>query len=133
MSTVNTISANVGASATKVNMIIEQGATFDVTVTWQNPDTTPVDLSGYAARMQIRDTADDTIVVELLSTNAVTLPHIIVTGVAGTVQMIIPSDATEALTFTTGRYDLELYTAASPPYVVRLMRGIVTLNTEVTR
>ena len=127
------LTSTIGANSTKINLEVEQGATFDVVVTWQNPDKTPVDLSTYSARMQIRDIETDAIIVELLSTNGPTLPHIVVGGLTGQVQMIIPSDATELLTFATAKYDLELYTGAVPPYVVRLLRGIVNLKTEVTK
>lgn len=40
--------------AAKPNLSIEQGATFAQQLIWQQSDGEPVDLSGYAARMQIR-------------------------------------------------------------------------------
>ena len=127
------MASKIGANSTKVNIIIEQGATFDVTVTWQNPDGTPVDLTGYTGRMQIRNPDDDAVLVELLGTNPPTLPHIVIVPAAGTIQMIIPSDATELLDFSAGLYDLEIYTAATPPYVVRVMHGVAVLDVETTR
>lgn len=40
--------------AGKHNFICEMGATFSRTVTWTDADGTPINLTDYTARMQVR-------------------------------------------------------------------------------
>lgn len=90
---------------------------------------TPVDLSGFTARMQIRATATaaNPPLVSLTSTAG----DIVLDNTAKTVTVTIAAGVTAAYTFYTGVYDLELASATS--VVTRLMYGDVTVVDEVTR
>lgn len=46
--------------AVKINLVVYEGGTFDQTFQWKTgTDTTPVDLSGYAGKMEIRSKISD--------------------------------------------------------------------------
>lgn len=110
-----------------LHITIEQGATFDPVMTWKDENGTPIDLTGYTARMHIREDIDDaTYIRESTTANG----EIVLGGIAGTITFAISAEATAALTFDTGVYDLELVNGND---VTRLLRGDVTLSKEVTR
>jgi hypothetical protein len=110
------------------NMTIDQGATFELRVTWKDPDGVPINLSGYTARMQIRDTySSATPLVSITSGSGITLG-----GTAGTVDLLIPAETTSALNAPlSGVYDLEIVNGGT--VVTRLIQGTVTITAEVTR
>lgn len=114
------------------DITINQGATFSLILTYYTDDTetTPVDLSGYTARMQIREFKDsaDTIADLTTENGGITLG-----GALGTITLSISATDTEDLAFPTsltGVYDLELVSGAT---VTRLVEGNVYFNLEVTR
>lgn len=85
------------------------------------------DLTGWSARMDIRENINDTTtVVSLVSPTNITIS----TNDAG-IRIIIAASVTEAFDFDMGVYDLELEDPSG--FVVRLVEGDVTLKKEVTR
>lgn len=123
-------------AAGKYDFTIEQGTTYEDDFTWRvddgsDPPTGPIiNLTGCTARMQIRPTISDaTIIQELTTENG----GIIITGgnVAPNIQWIITDLQTEAMSFTTAVYDLEV--VLSTGKVRRLLKGTVSLDKEVTR
>jgi len=106
-----------------------QGANFDYTLTWETAGT-PVNLTGYSARMQVRSNYDSgTAVVSLTNGTGITLG-----GTAGTILLEMNASTTAALDGTPNTqyiYDLELISGAS--YVTRLVEGSFFINPEVTR
>lgn len=89
---------------------------------------TPVDLTGYTARMQIRKTLASTdVILDLNTTNA----RIVIDNAAKTVTLTISAADTELLTFNTGVYSLEL--VSSGGVVTTLLSGPITLEKEITR
>ena len=57
--------------AAKLNLTIEQGATYKKKFTWKDSAGVAIDLSGYSARMHIRKSkaSSDPPLVELTNTN----------------------------------------------------------------
>lgn len=91
-----------------LNLTCYQGATFDYQLTW-NLAGTPVNLTTYSARMQVRQTYDSTAVaLSLTSGSGITLG-----GTAGTI--FLEASATTTAGVASGQYvyDLELVTASS--------------------
>jgi hypothetical protein len=90
---------------------------------------TPVNLSGYTARMHIRLTAASTgdPLVTLTTENA----GIALDNTAKTITLTIAATATDDLTFTSGVYDLEL--VSNTDVVYPLLSGRITVEAEVTR
>lgn len=89
---------------------------------------TPVDLTGYTGRMQIRKKlADPEILLELTTVNG----GIIVDNTSKTITINITAEQTKDLTFGSGVYSLELVSDTGK--VIRFIEGTVTVQQEVTR
>ena len=88
----------------------------------------PVNLTGFTARMQIRETVESTTIIKSLTTEngGITLG-----GAAGTIALLITATDTAALTVDSAVYDLEIASAGG--VVTEVMSGIVLLGDEVTR
>jgi hypothetical protein len=115
-------------SASIYNINIEQGATFTRTITWKDSANVAINLTGYTARMQIRERVESsTALVSLTHSSGITLG-----GAAGTVVITITATQTDALpNMKKGVYDLELVSAGG--IVTRLLQGEVVVSPQVTR
>lgn len=115
------------AQAGKLNMVIEQGTTFNPVLTYQDADANLINLTGYTARMKIKNARTDAGHLEELTTEngGITLG-----GVAGTIALLFTDTQTTAMTWETGVYDLELISGSG--IVTRLLQGVVTVSAEVT-
>lgn len=109
------------------HLVIQQGATFQRTVTWKDENGAAINLTGYTARLQIRETADATSTLVSLTDSS----GIVLGGSAGTIAITISATATAAFTWTRAVYDLELVTAGG--IVTRLLEGSVSVTPEVSR
>lgn len=115
-------------SAAIYNFEIEQGTSLNKSVVWKDSNGVPVPLTGYTARMQIRETIDsDEVLLELSTTNS----KLVLTPAEGKVTLKFDPADTSGEYWTRGRYDLEL--TSSTGFVTRLLKGKVTLSKEVTR
>lgn len=107
---------------------INQGATFNPTVTWKDKNKNARDLTGYTARMQIRKTVgSSTTIADLTSTGG----DITLGGAAGTIKPVISDTDTAAMDFHEAVYDLELEDGSG--VTTRLLEGPVVFHKEVTR
>lgn len=88
----------------------------------------PVDLTGYTARMQIRDTVNSTTVLEELTTEN---GGITITAATGKIELLLDATETAAIDWFEGVYDLELIAAGGE--VDRIISGTVVVSDEVTR
>jgi hypothetical protein len=86
----------------------------------------PVDLTGYTARMKVKQPdIEGTVVVELTTENGgITL------NANGEILVTIAAAATELFDFEAGVYDLEIVSASG--VVTRVVSGAVLLDREVT-
>jgi len=108
--------------ATKSNITIDQGSTFTVTVDLQIANGSPLDLSGYSGRAQMRkaysaSTAKD-FTVSIANTSL------------GQVTMSMVADYTANVEAGRWLYDLEMINGST---VTRVLEGIATVKPEVTR
>lgn len=115
-----------------IDLCINQGATFSRLFTWygnvyQQGVLTwgPINLTGYAAEMQIRAYQLAPTVLYDASSN------LVLGGTAGTILLTIPATNTEAFTWWNGVYDLRL-TSADGSYTVRLFQGKVQVSPGVS-
>ena len=131
-------------AAGKYDFTIEQGATVDFAVQYQDSGSNPIDLSGYQARMQLRPTLGSSTVYITLSSSlgpcgtglnlsgsggqsASTPPS------SGSIGVFISAMSSSQLTFTSALYDLEIASGSGNCAVVtRLLEGVVTLSKNVT-
>jgi hypothetical protein len=113
-----------------LDLTMYQGATFDYNLIWNTTEgtvTTPVDLTSWSARMQMRTSYNSsTAVLSLTSGTGITLG-----GTAGSI--LIEASATQTADIPSGPYvyDLELVSPAS--VVTRLIEGTIIVDPEVTR
>lgn len=113
-------------TAGKYDITIEQGATYDVTLTWRDSSNALVNLTGYSARLMARESVDSTTTLISITDGA----GITLGGAAGTIRILLSAATTAALGLS-GVYDLEMVSGAG--VVTRLVEGFVILNKEVTR
>lgn len=88
----------------------------------------PVDLTGYTARMQIREKVESAAVLHELST---TLGNIVLDNTAKSITLVIPASTTATFNFNSAVYSLEMVSSAGQ--VTQLITGTFTLVKEVTR
>jgi len=103
-------------------------ADYTLSGTWKNKsNNTPINISGYSAKFQIRENADDdTALVSLTQSSGITLG-----GSAGTFVVTIPKATIAGLTIERGVYDLVLTSGAGVSTV--LVRGEVAVVKGVSR
>ncbi len=110
------------------DMVVDQGATLSRVITWKDSSRTPYNITGYTARMQVRETtAAAGVVLELTTANG----RIALGGVAGTVTLTVSATTTAAVAAGRYVYDLELVSSAG--VVTRLIEGNFIHRAEVTR
>lgn len=115
--------------STKYNIIADQAATYQLNVTWNDSNNTPVNLTGYTAKMQVRlGINEPTAAAEVSEVDGIVLG-----GAAGTIAITISATKMTALKAPqTYVYDLRL-TAGSGGQVTRLIDGTFTTVPAVTR
>ena len=112
----------------KHKLKIEQGATFRQSFTWE-ANGVPVNLTGYKARMQMRNPIDSPAIIHELTTEN---GGIVFTDVlTGKIDLFISDINTSAFAFDSCVYDLEMISPTT--VVIRLLEGGATLSKEVTR
>lgn len=124
--------------AGRYSFTIEQGATTSFQLQYSDSDGNPVDLTGYHARMQIRETIPSTVVICNLSSSldsdgtglnlsgsSGTLPL-----ASGSIGVYISAASSSNFDFDSAVYDIELVDGSE---VVRLVQGRIKLDKEVTR
>jgi hypothetical protein len=125
-------------SAGRYSFTIEQGSTLNLELQYKDASGTPINLSDYGGRMQIRPTVgSSTIYITLSSSlepdgtglnfsgsNGQTPPS------SGSIGMYISAVSSSALNFDMGVYDLEIYSGS---VVTRILEGQIKLSKEVTR
>lgn len=112
-----------------LDLTMYQGANFDYNLIWQT-NGTPVNLTGFTARMQVRESVDSTaVVLALASGSGITLG-----GTAGSVALSASAATTAGVASPANTqyvYDLELVSGSG--YVTRLVEGCFFVDPEVTR
>ena len=108
------------------NFTIEQGATFNLLMTWKI-DNVAVNLTGYTARLQARSDVDETETILSLTTGA----GITLGGAAGTITL--DQTATQTALLPKGEYVYDLELQSSGGVVTRLLQGELNISAEVTR
>lgn len=118
--------------AGRLKLVIEQGTTFQPVMAYTDAADAPIDLTGYTARMHIREELEDIATLEEMTTeNSGGISQIVLGAALGTIQLLFADSETAAMTWESGVYDLEL---ESPLGVVtRILEGPVVLIKEVTR
>ena len=107
------------------NIEAYQGTTYTLNMTYK-VDNVVVDLTGYTAAMQVRDTPQSPETILNLATGS----GITLGGVLGTIAVEVPATDMAAAVAGNYQYDLELDSSGQ---VTRLIRGRFTVIPEITR
>ena len=111
--------------AARHDIVIEEGATFDITFTYLDKDGVAIDVTGYSAKMDIKESVGGTLIDALTSVTS----EIAVGTTDGIFQILLVPATTAAYDFDWGVYDLEITTGG---VTVRLVEGRVEFRREVT-
>ena len=123
----------------KYDFTVTQGEDFFLTMFWktqpgecctgQVAEITPVDLTGYSLRMQIRPSPGSTTLYH--EANEANQRLVKVSPEIGQFALYVSAAESSAWTWRRGVYDLEMTHVASG-LVTRLLEGAVTVSPEVT-
>jgi len=127
-------------AASKYSFTINQGSTLNLEVQYKDSTGTPVNLSGYSAKMQLRSGYADTnptTYITLSSSLASDNTGLNLSGSngstplsSGSIGIYISAVSSSNFSFNTALYDLEI---TSGSIVTRILEGQVSLSKEVTR
>lgn len=111
--------------------VLEEGSPFQKTLVWKSDDGSPIDISGWDARMDIREKRDptSTSVLDVDGGGWITITD----GPAGEFTIDIPASETEALGYKSGEvfpFDIELDDGSGSPG--RVLQGAIQYSREVT-
>lgn len=111
------------------NIIADQGATLSRTVTWKDSAKRAINITGYTARMHVREAVESSsTILELTTENS----RITLGGAAGTITLTVSAATMAGLTAGKYVYDLELVAPVSG-VVSRIIQGNFVIRPEVTR
>jgi len=130
--------------AGRYSFTIEQGTTTNFEIQYKDSSNNPVDLTGYSGRMQIASdyasNASRTVYLTLSSSLRADGTGLNFSGsngntppASGSIGIYIAACTSSLLTFTTAKYDLEIYSGSGAcPLTVRLLEGQISLSNQVT-
>lgn len=120
-------------TTTTINLVVPAGATFPFDfLAVESDGTTPMDLTGWTARMQVRPNFKKVgnALLEFTTTNT----KLVITPLTGKIRLIIPATDTDSIPVDKdGRqlfYDLEIDNGSG--VVNRPFQGIFTLTPQIT-
>jgi hypothetical protein len=130
--------------AGRYSFTIEQGTTTNFEIQYKDSNNTPVDLTGYTGRMQIASNYSSdpnrTVYLTLSSSLRADGTGLNFSGsngntppTSGSIGIYIAACTSSLLTFSTAKYDLEIYSGSGAcPLTVRLLEGQISLSNQVT-
>ncbi len=103
-----------------------QGETFTRVITWEDSSGALVNLTGYTAKLQLRDTQTNTVIDEFTESTGLALG-----GVLGTITWTMTATETGLLPVGSVAYDLRLTSGTS--IVTYLLAGHVAVQKRITQ
>ena len=115
-------------AAGKYLVQVEQGSVFTRYLTWKDSAGNPINITGYTARMFVKQTYEDTVnLFEMTTENG----RISLGGVAGTINLYISANDTDDLEFGSYVYDLKMV-PANTNNATRILQGEFIVAPQVT-
>lgn len=108
--------------ALKANLQIDQGSTYNTTLSLTDANDDPMDLTGYTGAAQMRK--------HYTSSNSTSF-SVTLNSTAGTVGLTMSANTTAGI--TAGRYVYDVEITSPSDVVTRVVEGIVTVTPNVTR
>lgn len=109
--------------ATVLDLLVEQGTTWAYPMSLATETGSPIDLTGYSARMHVRKRPTTELVLELATPDRIVLTP-------GQMELRLDPEDTAALKPTRYVYDLLIESGSGE--VTRLLEGIVEVRRVVT-
>ena len=105
-----------------VNINMDQGASYNMTLTVRGSTGSPTNLTGYTAYAQMRKSYYSSTAYDF--TTGITAPS------SGNISLSMGATSTSALSEGRYVYDVEIYNGSS---TTRVIEGIVTVTPQVTK
>jgi hypothetical protein len=115
----------------KMKLEIDQGATFRNSIVWSaGTPSTPVDLTGFKGKMQLRDIQKlDTLILELTTENG----RLAISSIPGQLDMYISATDTKAMNFIEAAYDVFITAPGTDGDTTHFLSGTAVLTKAITR
>lgn len=118
-------------SAGNYDFNIEQGTSFRMSLVYKDANGDPIDITDWCARLTWRTSSNVTQTFTTENTDLTAYKFEIV-GPEGKINFLLPAATTNALSFNTAKYDLELqanydHYSQGGKYTVRIIYGTVTI------
>ena len=114
-------------SAGTLKIDCEQGATFSLIIAYKDPDQKAIDLTGYTARMVVKQHKSSTDSLVILTTEN---DRITIDGEAGEIELAISADDTAD--FSQGYYVYDLIITSDGGEVSRIVEGYFVVDGGVS-
>lgn len=112
--------------AGKVDLEIDKGATYNKTFYWKDSAGAAIDMTGYTAKMHIKQNiSSTTVIAELTTENG----GITITPLEGKIELYISDEDTALITQLSGVYDLNLMLSGD---LKKFVRGSVSFPASIT-
>ena len=116
-------------AAGELSFSLEDGVAYPVSLTWEDSGGTPIDLTGYTAKLQVRQGYDS---LTVLMTKSTANGDIVLGGAAGTIVWTFSAaDANTAAGWGFPIFDLLM--TANSGQTTRLVAGTISASPAVTR
>lgn len=118
-------------AASKYDFAIEQGSSFKISLIYKDQNGTPIDLTGWCARLVWRT---NTGITQIFSSD--NLDHSVykftIDDPNGKLTLLFPANTTNSFNFTTAKYDLELQSpddlySGGGKYTIRILYGTINM------
>lgn len=110
-------------AAGKLNIFVEQGATWTRTLELKDSESNPINITGKTFRGQIRKSAADPNILAAFTFS-------ITSGSGGVVQATLSATTTTAIPGQNCVYDMEMVDGST---VTRILEGVAFISPNVTR
>lgn len=114
------------ADVRTVDFEIDQYASFQTTVTWKDDDGTPINMTGYSVKMDIKTGYDGDLIVGLTSAD----DSIDLNEAAGQMTVTLTPVQTGAFSFVRAFYDIVVTSPTG--FATRILEGTFLLNKGIT-
>lgn len=104
--------------------VIRSGATYRLSMTWRNPDSTPVNLTGCVPAMKFKDSSNN-LLFDLAAEGCLSI-----VAATGVIDIDLTAAQTAGLAFSNARFDLLM--TMSNGDVLQLLAGTVSTAAVVS-
>ena len=111
------------------NLVVDQDSTFRLNITWTNPDSTPINLTGARVLLQIR-TVQERLLVSFDSASLTSGQHLGALNSTGVINITLDDEVTKTLPAEPAVWDILVDLAGVRD---KLLFGNVSIRSTVTR